>query len=408
MNKTIYRKFAKLAVQVGIGLKKGQPVIITASTAASGFAVCVAEECYRRGASKVTVDWINESVQKLAYLNQTLETLSHVPLWQEEKEKEKVSLLPCTIWIDDDDPNAFDGVDIDKMMSANQARAKVLKKYREQRDNKYQWTIISIPSKKWAAKVFPNEKPSAAVKKLWQHILSATRLDCTDPVNNWKNHISLLKIKAKILNELNFDSLHYKSKNGTDLTVGLHPWHLWSCAGGKTVSGNEYVANMPSEEVFTVPSKKRVDGVVYSSKPLSYNGVLIEDFNITFKNGKAVDCDARVGKEMLESLLKMDDGASRLGEVALVPYDSPVSNLNTLFYNTLFDENASCHLALGFGITDAIKGYETMEKADFDRIGVNDSIIHVDFMIGNSDLEITGTSKDGQTVRIFKNGNWAI
>ena len=283
-----------------------------------------------------------------------------------------------------------------------------VKKYRDMMENKYQWVIVAMPSKEWAKKVFPNDTPSVAFKKLEDAILKTTRID-NNAVNNWKEHIKELQQKSQILNELNLDYLEYKSSNGTDLKLKLMPNHQWISARENALGSNiDFTANMPTEEVFSMPSYDGVDGVVVSTKPLSLRGKLVEDFKVYFEKGRAYKVEARVGQEVLEELLSDDEGSRHLGEVALVPYNSPINESGILFFNTLFDENASCHLAFGAAFKNNIKGYETMTDEDFKKMKFNESMNHVDFMIGSKDLSIIGTKFDGTKVQIFKDGNWAI
>lgn len=329
-------------------------------------------------------------------------------LYEIEKAKYKGETCPCLIYVDDDNPNAFDGLDTKKIIEINNARRKTIKKYRDLSDNKDQWLIIAVPSPAWAKLVFPNDKPSVAMKKLWDAIIKTTRIDTKNPVKVWNDHINYLKNKATLLNNLHLDYLKYTSKNGTDLKIKLQPNHLWQAASEKNIYGIEFVANMPTEEVFTMPLKTGVDGVVHSVKPLSYNGSIIDDFVCYFKDGKCYKCEARVGQEVLEGIINADESSCMLGEVALVPYNSPINETNILFYNTLFDENASCHLAFGQSFKDNIVGYDKMSDEDFKKLEINDSIVHVDFMVGASDLCILGYDKSGKEYIIFKNGLWAI
>lgn len=408
MNKKIYKKFASVAVKVGINLQKGQEVYITISTRQNEFAKYLVKECYLNGAKKVVVDWYDEEISRLDYKYAEAEVLSRLKKYEIEKAKYKGETHPCLIYVDDDNPNAFDGLDMKKIIDVNNKRRKAIKKYRDMSDNKDQWLIISVPSIEWAKLVFPSEKANVAYKKLWEAIIKTTRLDNDDPVKAWEDHVNELKAKASILNNLHLDYLKYSSSNGTDLKIKLHPNHLWEAASEKNIYGIEFVANMPTEEVFTMPLKTGVDGVVCSSKPLSYNGSLIEDFKCYFKDGVCYKVEAKKGQEVLEGIIKADAASCRLGEVALVPYNSPINETGILFFNTLFDENAACHLAFGQSFKDNIIGYENMTDEDFKKLEINDSIVHVDFMVGTKDLEILGYDKDGKEYKIFENGLWAI
>ena len=408
MNKSLYRKYARVVVKLGANVRKDQRVIIVASTGASEFALHLQEEAYKAKAKEVTIRWTNSKATKNKYMYESVDTLSEIPVWVEEREKFYNKELPVMIYVEDSDPDAMAGVDNAKLAQVSMNMYKVMKKYRDERDNWYQWVIVAIPSKEWAVKVFPEDKPSVAVKKLWQAIIKCTRIDGKNPVKDWKEHIETLRTHARILNEYHFDYLEYKSKNGTDLKIKLHPQHSWSAAREKSLKKIEFTANMPTEEVFTMPYKNGVDGVVVSTKPLSLRGQLVENFKVYFKDGVAYKVEAEKGQEVLETVVNSDEGSKRLGEVALVPYDSPINQSGILFYNTLFDENASCHLAFGESFKDNIQGYEKMNEEDWKKVDRNQSSIHVDFMIGSKDLSIVGYTKEGKKVQIFKNGNWVI
>ncbi len=408
INQSVFEKIAKLAVNVGVNLQKGQELVLTISTNADYLAPYIVEEAYKAGAKQVEVNWYNDLTSRLTMQYADLETLSTVEKWQEEKAKRQSEVIPCKIFIEDSDPDAFNGLDVDKMTASRLARMKILKPYRDLQENKDQWTILAVPSKSWAKKVFPNEELEVAMCKLWDAIIKTTRLDGDDPVDNWEKHVSFLHQKADTLNNINLDYLKYTSSNGTDLTLKLQPNHVWISARETNLKGIPFVANMPTEEVFTMPKRDGANGVVVATKPLSLNGVLIENFKVYFKDGHAYKIEAEKGLEMLEKTLSMDESSRYLGEVALVPYDSPINQTGLLFFNTLFDENACCHLAFGSAYTNNLKGYENMSKEELKEAGVNDSVNHIDFMIGSSDLEIKGYDFEGKEYIIFKNGVWAI
>ena len=408
MNQKIYENYAKLAVKIGINLQPGQDVVVNASTRLVDIVKEVVKQCYENGARSVTVDWSNEEVQKLNWLYAETEVLSEVPVWAEEKAKYRAETLPCKIWIDDTDPNAYAGVDVMKMAEVRKAQFKVMKKYRDMSDNKDQWLIVAVPSPSWAKTVFPELETEEAIAKLWEAIIKTMRLDAEDPVAAWEEHIANLSDKSNKMNAMNLDYLTYKSANGTDLTVKMQPNHIWLSARETNLRGIDFTANMPTEEVFSMPKRDGVNGVVVSTKPLSLNGQLVENFKITFKDGKAVDVEAEKGLETLTTMLDMDEASRHLGEIALVPYDSPINQTGLLFSNTLFDENACCHFAFGFAFKNNIKGYENMSEDDFKEVGFNDSVNHVDFMVGSEDLEIKGYDFDGKEYVIFKDGVWAI
>jgi len=408
MNKKIYENYAKLAVKIGINLQKGQDVIIVASTNLVDIVKEVTKVCYENGARSVEVDWTNDEISRLQWLNEDTDVMSEVLEWQEAKARWKAERLPCKIFIDDSDPEAFADVDVAKMAAVRKARLSVLKKYRDMEDNKNQWLIIAVPSPSWAKRVFPNLETEDAMTKLWEAIIKTMRLDTEDPVQAWEEHISNLADKSAKLNEMKLDYLTYKAANGTDLTVKLQPNHVWLSARETNLNGVDFTANMPTEEVFTMPKRDGTNGVVYSTKPLSLNGQLIENFKVTFENGKAVDVTAEKGLESLTQMLDMDESSRYLGEVALVPFNSPVNETGVLFSNTLFDENASCHFAFGSAYKNTIMGYEDMSEEDFKKVGYNDSVNHVDFMVGSDDLEIVGYDFEGKAYKIFENGVWVI
>ena len=408
MNQKIYENYAKLAVKIGINLQPGQDVVVNASTRLVDIVKEVVKQCYENGARSVTVDWSNEEVQKLNWLYAETEVLSEVPVWAEEKAKYRAETLPCKIWIDDTDPNAYAGVDVMKMAEVRKAQFKVMKKYRDMEDNNNQWLIVAVPSPSWAKKVFPELETEEAIAKLWEAIIKTMRLDAEDPVAAWEEHIANLSDKSNKMNAMNLDYLTYKSANGTDLTVKMQPNHIWLSARETNLRGIDFTANMPTEEVFSMPKRDGVNGVVVSTKPLSLNGQLVENFKITFKDGKAVEVEAEKGLDTLNTMLDMDESSRRLGEIALVPFNSPINQTGLLFSNTLFDENACCHFAFGFAFKNNIKGYENMSEEDFKAVGFNDSVNHVDFMVGSEDLEIVGYDFDGNAYKIFENGVWAI
>lgn len=408
MNKTILRKYARLIAVKGGRVQKGQDVIIAASVENPEFVQMVVEECYRCGARRVEVDWSYQPITKINMKKCSLKTLSTVEKWQEEKFKWKVEKLPVHIYLESDDPDGLCGIDQNKNSKASQARYKIIKPYREAMENKYQWCIAAIPGAAWAKKVFPNETKRNAIEKLWNAILTASRVN-DDPIAAWNEHNTDLAARCDYLNGLGLETLEFKASNGTDFRVGLIEDALFMGGSEEALgSGIEFNPNIPSEEVFVSPKKGIADGIVYSSKPLSYRGELIDNFSVRFENGKAVEVKAERGEELLKEMISMDEGAPYLGEVALVPYDSPICNTGILFYNTLFDENAACHLALGAGFTNVLKDYDKYTVKECYEKGINESMIHVDFMIGTPDLSIVGITRDGKRVQIFENGNWAF
>jgi aminopeptidase len=408
MKKTVLRNYAKLIAKKGVNVQKNQEVIITAGLDQPEFVKMLVEECYKAGAGKVTVDWNYMPLTKLNVRYQKQKVLSKVEEWEKAKLQHKVDTLPALIYLESDDPDGLKGVNMKKLVTAQQAKRKASKPYRDQMDNKYQWCIAAVPGVEWAKKVFPNVRKSVAVEKLWQAILFTSRAE-GDPIENWENHNRDLSQKCDYLNSLGIESLEYKASNGTDFTVGMIESARFMGGSEATLGSNvEFNANIPSEEIFITPKKGVAEGIVYSSKPLSYQGQLIENFSVRFEKGKAVEVKAEKNEELLRSMIAMDENSAYLGECALVPYNSPISNSGILFYNTLFDENASCHLAFGEGFTNCLEDYDSITLEECRNRGVNDSIIHIDFMIGTEDLNITAITKAGERVPIFKNGNWAF
>ncbi len=408
MKKTVMQKYARLIARKGINVKKGQEVIVSASLDQPEFVKMVVEECYRAGASKVTVEWSYQPITKLHYRYRSLKTLSTFEKWEIEKLEHKCETLPATIYIESDDPDGLKGIDQTKVSKASQAKYPIIKPYHDKMDNKYQWCIAAVPGEAWAKKVFPGERTSKAVEKLWNAILYTSRADGDDPVKAWEEHNADLKTRFEYLNSLGIESLHYTASNGTDFTVGLIPDALFMGGSEFTLGGTEFNPNIPSEEVFTSPMKGKAKGVVHATRPLSYRGELIENFSVRFENGKAVEVHAEKGEELLKQMISMDENAAYLGECALVPFDSPIRNSEITFFNTLFDENACCHLAFGRGFENCIKDFDKYTLEECREKGINDSLIHVDFMIGSKDLNITAHTRGGKDVAIFKDGNWAF
>lgn len=402
------QKYARLIARKGINVKKGQEVIVSASLDQPEFVKMVVEECYRAGASKVTVEWSYQPITKLHYRYRSLKTLSTFEKWEIEKLEHKCETLPATIYIESDDPDGLKGIDQTKVSKASQAKYPIIKPYHDKMDNKYQWCIAAVPGEAWAKKVFPGERTSKAVEKLWNAILYTSRADGDDPVKAWEEHNADLKTRFEYLNSLGIESLHYTASNGTDFTVWLIPDALFMGGSEFTLGGTEFNPNIPSEEVFTSPMKGKAEGVVHATRPLSYRGELIENFSVRFENGKAVEVHAEKGEELLKQMISMDENAAYLGECALVPFDSPIRNSEITFFNTLFDENACCHLAFGRGFENCIKDFDKYTLEECREKGINDSLIHVDFMIGSEDLNITAHTRGGKDVAIFKDGNWAF
>lgn len=408
MNKLQLKRYAKLLAKVGINVSKGQWVIVNTELDQPEFVEMVVEELYRAGAGKVTVQWAHQPTAKLKYKYEKEETLSHTDDWEVERLKLYEKQLPAMLHILSEDPDGLSGIDQDKATRARIARTKVSKPYRDAMENKYQWCIAAVPGKAWAKKVFPELQVNRAVEALWDAILMTSRADGPDPIRAWARHNDEIAARCDYLNKLGLVSLEYKSSNGTDFRVGLMKEGLFLGGGETTLSGRYYNPNIPSEEIFTSPKAGEAEGIVYSTKPLSYQGELIEDFSVRFEKGRVVEVKARKNQELLEKMVSMDEGAAMLGECALIADDSPINNSGILFYNTLFDENASCHLALGMGFANCVRGFEDMSREELAEKGLNDSMIHVDFMIGSKDMQITGITEKGERIAIFKDGNWAF
>ncbi|MBQ5837488.1 MAG: aminopeptidase [Clostridia bacterium] len=407
MKKTLKRKYAKLLVKQGVNIQKGQQLNISADVEAAEFVALLVEEAYRAGAGYVRVDWSMTQTTKLAYRHCSMKTLCDVPDWQVERARHDSEILPARIALLSQDPDALASANPEKIARASIAASKKLKPFREAMENKHQWLVCAIPGKAWAKKVFPNDRASVAVEKLWEAILSTVNCnEENDCIAEWDKKNNDFKEKSEWLNSKNFDYLHYRSSNGTDFTCELMKESVW-CGGGETTLGGVFFnPNMPTEEIFTTPKKGRCNGRLVSTMPLSVRGTLIDKFYIDFEDGKAVSWHAEKGNEALGKLITTDEGSAMLGELALVPKDSGIAESGLLYYNTLFDENASCHVAIGMGYSNCVKGFENMTLDELRELGVNDSMIHVDFMIGADDLTITGY-KDGVATPVFVNGKWA-
>ena len=407
MKKSLMRKYARLLVKSGVNIQKGQQLNIITDVEAADFVNILAEEAYRAGAGKVQVDWSSTELTKLAYRHRTVRSLCEVPDWQVEKAKHESEILPARIRLICEDPDGLRKVNADKLQKANIAASKLLKPYRDAMDNKHQWLVCAIPGKAWAKKMFPSDRTSVAVEKLWDAILKTVLCDeNNDPIEAWNKKNDSFREKCEWLNKMNFDYLHFKSANGTDFKCELMKESVWCGGGETTLNGVYFNPNMPTEEIFTTPMKGKCEGRLVSAMPLSVRGTLIENFYIDFKDGRAVEWHAEKGEEALGKIITTDEGSRMLGELALVPKDSPIAESGLIYYNTLFDENASCHVALGMGYSNCVKGFENMTADELHELGVNDSMIHVDFMVGSKDFAVTGY-KDGVATPIFIDGKWA-
>jgi len=408
--KEILKKFATLAVQVGANVQKNQYVVVNASTETVKFARLVVEAAYEAGAKKVDVNWSDDYVNKSGYVHMDLDTLSDVPKWFIDRYKHFIENDGCVISISSPIPGLNAGVDPKKLQTRGIATSKALQFFQNHMmGNRAQWTIVAAPNEVWAQRVFPECEGDEAVEKLWDAILQASRVtEDNDPIAEWKEHNRLLLAHNKVLNDFQFDTLHFKNSVGTDLTIKLVDNHIWAGGGEDSTSGIYFNPNIPTEENFTMPYKFGVNGKVVATKPLNYQGNLVENFWLEFKDGKVCNYGAEKQEAALKSLVEFDDGSSYLGEVALISYDSPINNSGILFYNTLFDENASCHLALGRAYPMNVKGGTDMTAEELAAVGSNQSMAHVDFMFGSVDMDIVGTTKDGTKVQIFKNGDFVI
>ncbi len=407
MNKSILNKYAELLVKKGLNIQKGQDVFVTASVEQPEFVALVVNKLYKAGARKVFVDFYYQPLDKVTYNGANTKAMCTLESFEKAKLEWRSEHLPARLMLVSDDPDGLKGVNQNKLMTIQQARAAILKPYRDEIDAKHQWCIAAVPGEKWAKKVFPGERKSVAIEKLWQAILDCS-LVTEDPVASWDDFNKQIKQKCDYINGLKLRKLYYKSKNGTNFNVTLN--ELGKFCGGydTTLSGVNFNPNIPSLEIFTSPKFGACEGTVVATKPLSYQGHLIENFSLTFTNGKVSSVKAEKNEELLRQLVAIDEGSCMLGECALVPFDNPINNSGLLFYETLYDENACCHLALGRGFPDCLFGYENMTKEEYHKNGINDSSIHVDFMIGSADLEIVGEDAFGTKTTIFKNGNWAI
>lgn len=407
MQKTRLRSYAKLIVRSGLNVQKGQEVTVYADLDQPEFVQMVVEEAYKAGACEVSVQWNYQPLTKTHVRYRSVKNLGSVKEWEKCRQQHFCDVLPARLHLISEDPDGLKGVNMEKLSKARQLSFPILKPYRDQRENREQWCIAAVPGKAWARKVFPGLRTSAAVERLWQAILDTSRVT-EDPITAWQQHNENLKERCAYLNGLGLRSLHYTADNGTDLTVGLIPEGRF-CGGAETNrEGVTFNPNIPTEECFVSPCRGKAEGVVYATKPLSYRGQLIENFWFRFENGKVTDLGAKSGQQLLESMISMDEGAAYLGECALVPQNSPISQSGLLFYNTLFDENAACHLALGMGFADTIENFHNRSLEECRELGVNDSMIHEDFMIGCDSMNIDGLCADGSTAAIFRSGNWAF
>ena len=407
MKKTVLREYARLIVRTGINVQKGQDVLVYADLDQPEFIKLVVEECYKAKAREVTVLWNYQPLQKVHVRYKSVKTLGDVPEWQRARQQHWSETLPCRLHIISEDPDGLKGINMEKMAKARQLSYPILKPYIDEREGKQQWCIAAVPGAAWAKKMFPDLPKGKAIEKLWEAIIATSRVN-DDPIKAWEEHNADLRKRCEYLNSLQIRQLHYTADNGTDLTVGMIPEAIFCGGAEKSRQGIVFNPNIPTEECFISPMRGKAEGIVYSTKPLSYQGQLIDKFSMRFEKGKVVEAHAEVGEELLNTLLDMDEGARYLGECALVPQRSPICESGLLFYNTLFDENAACHLAIGMGFADTIRDNHNKTLEECRQLGINDSMVHEDFMIGCDTMNIDATCADGKVVPIFRNGNWAF
>ena len=407
---TQFEEYAKLLVEVGVNIQKGQNLVISCPVDCAWFARLCARAAYDAGCREVTMRWLDDELNREKFLRAADDVFDSVPAWAADMLTSSAKGGAAFLHIAATDPENLKGVDPDRLLRQRRASGKALEEYRRlTMTNAVAWSIGSIPIPSWAQKVFPGRVEEESMEKLWDAIFAAVRVTGDGKaVERWREHTAAVQERVEKLNALNLESLHYTNSLGTDLTVRLPEGHLWAGGASRTKGGVPFIANMPTEEIFTAPLRNGVDGVVYASMPLSEDGNLVDKFYMVVKEGKIVEVHAETGEETLKAGISVDEGGAYFGEVALVPYDSPISNQKLLYYNTLFDENASCHLAFGEAYSECIRGGESMTPEELKAHGLNSSITHVDFMVGTADLRIMGRTRDGREVPIFIDGNFAL
>lgn len=404
----LQEKYAELALRTGVNLQKGQALMINAPIEEAGFTRIVVRKAYELGAKDVTINWQDDEISLLKYQYASEKVLTDIPQWFVDKYLSYAKDGAALLNIKSTNPDLLKDVDSAKVAKATKANAEAMKEFRQYTMNdRMPWTIISIPTGDWAQKIFPEYDKETAKEKLWEQIFKIVRVDQDDPIAAWDEHNKRLENAREVLNQKQFTKLIFTAP-GTDITFELPKGHIWKGGGAKTPDGRHFNPNMPTEEVFTLPHKYGVNGTVASTKPLIYGGNMIDNFSLTFEDGKVVDFTAEQGYETLKHLLDTDEGAKRLGELALVPDASPISQSGLVFYNTLYDENASCHIALGKAYPTNLQGGSEMSDEQLDQHGVNDSLTHVDFMIGSKELDIDGVTSDGSIEPVFRKGAWAL
>lgn len=401
-------QYADLTVYVGLNVQKGQLIVINTTTDTLEFTRLVVKKAYEAGAKRVQVNYEDPVLTRTHFELAPDEAFQEYPEWSVVQRDEVINTGGAFLWIDAEDPDLLTGIPTKRLADSQKSAGKALERYRQAvGTDKVAWSIVAIPSPKWAQKVFPDLPAEKQMDALWQAIFKTVRIGEGDAVEAWKNHIALLEQRAAQLNDKRYVKLQYTAP-GTELTIELPDKHIWMSGASKTPQGNPFIANMPTEEVYTVPLKHGVDGKVRNTKPLVYQGNVIDGFTLTFEKGRIVEAKAETGQELLDEMIAADEGAAYLGEVALVPHHSPISDSNILFYNTLFDENASNHLAIGDSYPTCYEGARDLERNQLEAIGLNTSIVHEDFMIGSNSMDIDGITADGSKEPIFRNGNWAF
>lgn len=402
------QKYAELAVKVGVNVQPGQNLIVVATVDAADLVRLIVKQAYEAGARFVKVNWNDDTVTRLRYEHAADESFLDDPKWYAGEMLEYVENGAAVLHVISSDPDLLTGIDPQRITNHQKTYGKAMSKYRElQMADKFSWSIVAVPSNAWAAKVFPNLPETEQIDALWEAIFRTVRIDQPDPIQAWREHIANLNAKSEYLNNKKYKKLHYIAP-GTDLTIELPEGHIWVAAESINAQGKTFLANLPTEEVFTAPLKTGVNGTVSSTKPLSYNGNIIDKFKLTFENGRIVDFSAEVGEATLKQLVELDEGSHYLGEVALVPHGSPISQSGILFYNTLFDENASNHLAIGNAYAFNLEGGKSMTREQLNQHGLNASFAHEDFMVGSAEMDIFGITADGKEEQIFAKGNWAF
>ncbi|MCT6923882.1 aminopeptidase [Metasolibacillus sp.] len=401
-------EFAELAVRVGVNIQQGQYLLINTSTDTLDFTRLVVQKAYEAGAGRVHVNLTDATFERAFFEHATTEEIEKFPKWIVAQREELIARQGALLWIDAEDPDLLAGIDVTKLAAQQKASGTALVNYRKAvMNDDIAWSIIAVPSVKWAAKVFPNLPANEQVNALWEAIFATVHIGKGNAVDKWQNHVASLEARAAQLNNKKYKKLHYKAP-GTDLTIELPDKHIWQCGSSKTPQGTIFIANMPTEEVYTLPAKYGVNGTVSNTKPLVYKGNIIDQFMLTFEAGKIIKAQAEVGNDLLQELISADEGSAYLGEVALVPHESPISASNILYYNTLFDENASNHLAIGEAYPTCYEGGRELEEGQLEALGINTSITHEDFMIGSGEMDIDGELADGTVEPIFRQGSWAF